>query len=90
MNPAPPFKSTLHWSQLLRNSKRLVKNPIPFHHKWFHKFGETLKFRFFNGTKVFLTRDPEFALHVLRKNHKNYCKSDITSEGLGQYIGKGL
>ncbi|MGB0256384.1 MAG: cytochrome P450 [Flavobacteriaceae bacterium] len=90
MNPAPPFKSTLHWSQLLRNSKRLVKNPIPFHHKWFHKFGETLKFRFFNGTKVFLTRDPEFALHVLRKNHKNYYKSDVTSEGLGQYIGKGL
>ena len=90
MNPAPPFKSTLHWSQLLLNSKRLVKNPIPFHHKWFHKFGETLKFRFFNGTKVFLTRDPEFALHVLRKNHKNYYKSDVTSEGLGQYIGKGL
>ena len=90
MNPAPPFKSTLHWSQLLRNSKQLVKNPIPFHYKWFQKFGETLKFRFFNGTKVFLTRDPEFALHVLRKNHKNYYKSDVTSEGLGQYIGKGL
>ena len=84
------FKSTLHWSQLLFNSAQLVKNPIPFHHKWFNEYGDTLKFRFINGTKVFLTRDRDFALHVLRKNHKNYHKSDITSDNLGHYIGKGL
>lgn len=37
-----------------------------------------------------LTRDPEVAVHILRKNHRNYFKSDITSHHLGKYIGYGL
>ena len=85
-----PHSNSLHWSVLLWNSRGLVKNPIPYHQKWFDQYGDTLRFRFFNGQKVFLTRDPELALHVLKKNHKNYHKSDVTSNHLGQYIGKGL
>lgn len=84
------FTPSLHWSQLLWNSRGLVRNPIPYHHKWFETYGDTLRFRFINGTEVYLTRDPEFALHILKKNHKNYYKSDVTSENLGHYIGKGL
>lgn len=84
------FTPSLHWSQLLWNSSGLVRNPIPYHHKWFETHGDTLKFRFINGTQVYLTRDPELALHILKKNHKNYHKSDVTSENLGHYIGKGL
>ena len=37
-----------------------------------------------------LTRDPEVIMHVLRKNHRNYHKSDVTTFGLGEYIGYGL
>jgi cytochrome P450 len=39
---------------------------------------------------MILTQDPEFIDYVLKKNHKNYYKSDMVSKKLGQFIGNGL
>lgn len=43
------------------------------------------------GTKQFIvTRDPDFIDHILRKNHRNYHKSEIQTDSLGRFIGYGL
>ncbi len=43
------------------------------------------------GTKQFIvTRDPGFIDHILRKNHRNYNKSEIQTDSLGRFIGYGL
>lgn len=84
------FKVNLPWWKILQNGSALARNPIPFHRKWFNQYGDTLGVQFINGTRIMLTRDPEVVVHVLRKNHRNYHKSDVTVYGLGQYIGYGL
>lgn len=39
---------------------------------------------------MILTQDPEFIDHILRKNHKNYYKSEMVSRNLARFLGKGL
>ena len=84
------FQINLPWWKVLQNSRALAHNPIPFHRQWFQTYGNTLGIKFINGARVMLTRDPEVIMHVLRKNHRNYHKSDVTTYGLGEYIGYGL
>jgi len=52
----------------------------------------------FNGTyavnlgmmRVIATQDPGLIEHVLKNNHRNYQKSEIQTEYLGRFLGKGL
>lgn len=40
--------------------------------------------------KAIFTIDPEIIQHVMQKNNRNYRKSEIQTEMLGQFAGKGL
>ncbi len=43
------------------------------------------------GTKQFIvTQDPGFIEYILKKNHRNYNKSEIQTDALGRFIGYGL
>lgn len=52
----------------------------------------------YNGTyrvhlgrrKFIVTQDPAFIEHVLKKNHRNYFKSEIQTDALGRFLGTGL
>lgn len=52
----------------------------------------------FNGTytvnlgmmRIIATQDPGFIDYVLKSNHRNYQKSEIQTQYLGKFLGKGL
>jgi hypothetical protein len=75
---------------IFKNRKRILKNPLPFHHENFEKFGDFFKVKIgFNKSAVF-TRNPGFIKHVLQKQHKKYHKSPLQTVDLAKYIGHGI
>lgn len=75
---------------ILKNRKRVLANPLPFHRECFEKFGDTFKIDLGKGSKWVFTRNPSSIKHILQKNHKSYHKSPLQTKDLGKYIGRGL
>ncbi|MGO4772105.1 cytochrome P450 [Flavobacterium sp. W22_SRS_FK3] len=66
------------------------KNPIPFHKRYFEKFGDSFSLKIGNSKHIILSRDNEIAQYILQKNQKNYHKSRFQSVYLSKYLGHGL
>jgi cytochrome P450 len=75
---------------VFRNRKRILANPLPFHHENFEKFGNTFKVDIGPKNKVIFTRDAGIIQYILQKNHRNYSKSKLQTRDVAKYIGKGL
>jgi cytochrome P450 len=75
---------------VLRNRKRILKNPLPFHCENFEQHGDTFKIQIMPKTRVVFTRDPFIVRHVLQKNHRNYAKSELQTRDLAKYVGQGI
>jgi len=75
---------------ILKNRKRILANPLPFHRESFQKYGDTFKIDLGKESTWIFTRDADSIKHILQKNHKNYHKSPLQTKDLGKYIGKGL
>ncbi len=82
--PGYSFVST-YWRAL-----KMVKNPIEGIEESVVKFGPS--YTVFAGLRrrMILTEDPDFIDYVVRRNNKNYFKSDMVSKTLGQFVGNGL
>lgn len=76
--------------QFLVNSTKILKNPLPFHHKNFETKGDTFRLKLGFGKSVIFSRDPSLAQYALQKNHRNYKKSPIQTRDLVKYVGHGL
>ena len=76
--------------QVFKNRKSILKNPLPFHHNNFEKFGDTFKVSIGPSGTILFTRSPEYIRQVLQKQHKRYHKSTLQTRDLAKYIGKGL
>ncbi len=76
--------------EVLKNSKRILDNPLPFHNENFNKLGDI--FRVQSGVKreIVFTRNPKFIKHILQKSHKKYHKSTLQTRDLAKYIGHGI
>lgn len=75
--------------QTTLKTNEFLKNPINFINKSMDKFGDTYTATV--GTKkLILTKNPDFINHILRENHRNYMRSDITAQRGAQFFGKGL
>ncbi|MFD1603863.1 cytochrome P450 [Flavobacterium artemisiae] len=66
------------------------RNPIPFHKKYFERFGDSFSIRIGYSKYIVLSRDNEIAEYILVKNQKNYNKSKFQSVYLSKYLGNGL
>lgn len=75
---------------ILKNRKRILSNPLPFHRECFQQYGDTFKIDLGKGSTWIFTRSAISIKHILQKNHKNYHKSPLQTKDLGKYIGKGL
>lgn len=70
-------------------TNEFLNHPIKFINNSMAKFGDTYTATV--GTKkLILTKNPAFINHILRENHKNYMRSDITAKRGAQFLGKGL
>lgn len=76
--------------QFYANARRILANPLPFHHERFEALGDTFQLDVGWGRTVIFSRDAGFAEYVLQKNQKNYVKSPIQTEDVAKYLGKGL
>ncbi|MBQ4818691.1 cytochrome P450 [Aquimarina sp. MMG016] len=82
---------TVSFFKVLKNAKRILKNPLPFHHKNFEKHGDCFRVKLgFGSNSVIFTRDAGLAKHMLQKQHRKYYKSKLQTEDLARYIGEGL
>ncbi|WP_373057850.1 cytochrome P450 [Zunongwangia sp. H14] len=81
---------TVSTFQFLRNANRILRNPLPFHHENFEKFGDIFQINVGFGRKIVFCRDARLAEYVLQKNQKNYHKSNIQTKEMAKYIGHGL
>ena len=62
------------------------KNPIPFHKRYFDKFGDSFSLKIGFSKHIILSRDNEVAQYILQKNQKNYHKSKFQSVYLSKYL----
>ncbi len=76
--------------EVFKNRKRILKNPLPFHHENFKKYGDIFKVRIGFRKAIVFTRDPVFIRHILQKQHKKYGKSTLQTQDLAKYIGHGI
>ena len=76
--------------QFLLHSLDILKNPLPFHHHNFQKYGDVFRLKIGFKNSVIFSRDAALAEYVLQKNWKNYTKSPIQTVDLAKYLGKGL
>ncbi|WP_435624661.1 cytochrome P450 [Flagellimonas sp.] len=76
--------------KVLKNSRRILKNPLPFHYENFEKLGDTFRISIPGEGKVIFSRDPEWVKQVLQKKHRSYSKSKLQTKDLAKYIGYGL
>lgn len=81
---------TVSFFKVLKNASRILRNPLPFHHENFQKYGDVFKVKIGLGKSIIFTRDGGFAKHMLQKQHKKYAKSDLQTKDLAKYIGEGL
>lgn len=73
-----------------RNSRRIVKNPLPFHRENFKKLGDTFELELGLREPVIFSRNAAFLKYVLQTNQKNYTKTPIQTEDIAKYLGNGL
>ncbi|MEN0050772.1 MAG: cytochrome P450 [Bacteroidota bacterium] len=66
-----------------------LNDPIRFINKSMEQFGDTYTAAV-GSKKVIITKNPNFIDHVLRTNHRNYMRSEITAKRGAQFFGKGL
>jgi cytochrome P450 len=76
--------------RFLIHSTKILKNPLPFHHKNFETKGDTFRLQLGFGKTVVFSRDAGLAQYALQKNHRNYTKSPIQTRDLVKYVGRGL
>lgn len=82
--------TTISRFTILKNRKRVLANPLPFHRECFEKYGDTFRIDLGKGSRWVFTRDAQSIRYILQKNHKNYHKSAIQTKDLGKYIGQGI
>lgn len=75
--------------QSLHRTYKQIKDPIGSMEESMDKFNGTYSVNL--GTKrLIATQDPGFIDYILKTNHRNYYKSEILTEQLGRFLGKGL
>lgn len=75
--------------RFITRSFRLLRNPIEVIGENMEMYGGNYSAPM-GKNRIIVTQDPEFIDYVLRKNHKNYDKSQILTNTLSKYIGHGL
>jgi cytochrome P450 len=83
----PPGYSLL---QTTLRSYEFLNNPVKFISKSMVAFSGTYSVSLGIKRKLILTQDPDFINYVLKENHRNYSKSELSTERAVHFFGNGL
>ena len=75
--------------QTTLKSNEFLNNPIKFISKSMTAFSGTYT-AVVGNKKLILTQNPEFINYVLKENHRNYGKSELTTKRAAKLLGNGL
>jgi cytochrome P450 len=84
------FPPTVPRYRSILNVSKFIKNPFPVLDEAVDAFGKTYSFFMGGAQKAVLTVDAEIIKQVLQKHHRIYEKSEIVTDILAKYVGKGL
>jgi cytochrome P450 len=77
------------WGSLMA-SITFLKDPIRAISRNMKKYSGTYSTHLFGRGKLILTEDPEFIQYILRENHSNYQKSELSTKTAARLFGNGL
>ena len=77
------------WQSLVA-SITFLKNPIRTISRNMNKFSGTYSVFLAGKGRLILTEDPDFIQYVLRDNHANYQKSELSTKTAARLFGNGL
>ena len=77
------------WQSLVA-SITFLKNPIRTISRNMEKFSGTYSVFLAGRGRLILTEDPDFIQYVLRDNHTNYQKSELSTKTAARLFGNGL
>jgi cytochrome P450 len=90
------FRNTYHfppgnnrWKSLFA-SLTFLKNPINVISRNMKKFSGTYSVFLIGRGRIILTEDPDFIQYVLKDNHTNYQKSELSTKTAARLFGNGL
>jgi cytochrome P450 len=76
--------------QTALKSNEFLRDPIRFVTKSMENFSGTYTANLGVNRKLILTQDPGFINYILKENHKNYKKSELSTESAVKLFGNGL
>jgi cytochrome P450 len=76
--------------QSLFTSLTFLKNPIGVISRNLEKFSGTYSAHLWGRGKIIITEDPYFIQYILRDNHINYQKSELSTKTAARLFGNGL
>ncbi len=71
-------------------SFEFLNNPIKFISNSMEVFSGTYSASLGIRRKLILTQNPDFINYILKDNHRNYNKSELSTERAVQFFGRGL
>jgi cytochrome P450 len=74
----------------LFKSKAFLDNPVKFIAGSMDKFSDTYSATLGINRKLIVTQNPDFINYVLKENHKNYKKSELSTTKAVELFGNGL
>ena len=74
----------------LFKSKAFLDNPVKFIVLSMDKFSDTYTATLGVSRKLIITQNPDFINYVLKENHKNYKKSELSTTKAVELFGNGL
>ncbi len=78
------------YSESIKNIQKAVRNPISVFFPYKRKYGNIFSIRLGGNQELIILSDPKYIQQVLQKKNKIYHKTEVQTEGLAQYVGKGL
>ena len=76
--------------QTMLKSNEFLNNPIKFISTSMDAFSGTYSALLSINRKLILTQNPDFINYILKENHRNYNKSELSTERAVEFFGKGL
>lgn len=72
------------------DARGMVADPVSVFERYRAALGPTFTFHFGGARRAVVSTDPDFIEHVLKHNRERYRKSDIQTERMVEFQGRGL